>query len=236
MQFLLIPPRFIVFFLGSQAFPWMVRYPSFVSPPPTWWLKACRELARMAVTQPMVNNKKLRGVCSACCGFTGRIFRGPPRPHITIEVETVISTVWIRSAKHVCHLDQLSLVVNLFGWYRVSCITAANCWISLHHSSPSRVSKNNPISKHVRMHILAILVWMDSKRDFYFEYAATRPIFSGPQLGNEKEKTTFTLPKTNSQSKWKWMIGRWVFSWDGLFSGAKLLVSGNITILKYFRP
>ena len=29
-----------------------------------------------------------------------------------------------------------------------------------------------------------------------------------------------TLPETNSKSPWKWMVGKLLFFWDGLFSGA----------------
>ncbi len=40
-----------------------------------------------------------------------------------------------------------------------------------------------------------------------------------------------TLPVTNSKSPWKWMVGILLSYWDGLFSGANLLlVSGRVGI------
>ena len=41
---------------------------------------------------------------------------------------------------------------------------------------------------------------------------------------------TYTLPETtcNSKSTWKWMLGRWISFWEGLFSMAKLLVLGRV--------
>ena len=236
MQFLLVPSRFMLFCWGSQAFPWMVRYPSFPLP---------RAVSRHAESwqgwrshNRWWTRKKLHeGVCVALVAVLQVEFsEAHRRPHITIEVETVISTVWIWSPKFgklfVCHLDQFSLVLNLFGCYRVLCITAANCWISLHHSSPSRVSKNNSISKHVRMHILVILVWMDPRGTSTLTTRRRGPFFPNLNLGNEKQKTTFMLPlKLTAKAPGKWMIGRWVFSWDVFFFRGELLVSGNITIL-----
>ena len=39
----------------------------------------------------------------------------------------------------------------------------------------------------------------------------------------------FTLPETNSKSTWKWMVGILVSLWDGLFSGA-MLVLGRVSL------
>ncbi len=39
----------------------------------------------------------------------------------------------------------------------------------------------------------------------------------------------YTLPETNSKSTWKWMVGILVSHWDGLFSGA-MLVLGRVLV------
>ena len=43
----------------------------------------------------------------------------------------------------------------------------------------------------------------------------------------QKIQVTFTLPETNISRTWKWMVGILVSFWDGLFSGA-MLVLGRV--------
>ena len=51
-------------------------------------------------------------------------------------------------------------------------------------------------------------IWMKSCRNFLF----------------------VTLPESKSKSTWKWMVGRILFIWDGLFSGT-MLVWGSVHLL-----
>ncbi len=50
-----------------------------------------------------------------------------------------------------------------------------------------------------------------------------------------QEKLSFsqvdTLPKLTART-WKWMVGILVSSWDGLFSGGELLVSGSVRLFE----